>query len=269
MRINSGLFLIIWLLAFTHQIKEEKFESASTKIIKTEFQEILDSVSAEGSILVYDSKKDIYYSNDFKWAKEAFIPASTYKIPHTLIALETGVVENAETILEWDGQTRGVRNWNQDLSLRDAFHYSCVPCYQEISSRIGVDSMNAYLNKLSYGTMNVDASNLNMFWLEGESSISQFQQVDFLQRFQESKLPIDKRTEEIGKQLMLAYQGDDFKMIAKTGLSLSGVGWYVGYVEKEDNVYYFATNLKMEEDTERSARIEVTKAGLKVLDILK
>lgn len=38
--------------------------------------------------------------------------------------------------------------------------------------------MNEYLKKLNYGNMKVDSSNIDVFWLEGESRISMYQQKD-------------------------------------------------------------------------------------------
>ena len=41
----------------------------SSEIIKPEFDKILDSLNVKGSVLIYDLKNDIYYSNNFSWAK--------------------------------------------------------------------------------------------------------------------------------------------------------------------------------------------------------
>jgi beta-lactamase class D len=268
MKIQGGLFFILWLLAFTNYIKQDGANITSREVIKPELQKVLDDAQVMGSILIYDTEKDTYYSNDFARSKRAFIPASTYKIPHTLIALELEIVENESSILEWDGVTRPVENWNQNLTLKEAFHYSCVPCYQQIARQVGVERMNQYVKDFNYGRMMVDSSSLDMFWLEGASAISQFNQIDFLKKLHDSKLPISERTEKIAKKMMVSEQGSDFQMISKTGLSLSGVGWYVGYVTKGNNVYYFATNLTMKEEIPRNRRIEVTKSSLQVLNIL-
>ena len=148
-----------------------------------ELQSILDSADVSGSILVYDLQKDVYYSNDFEWAETGHLPASTFKITNSVIALETGVVESENTIFKWNGEKRWLKVWEQDLNLHDAFHYSCVPCYQDVAKRIGAKRMNEYLKKFNYGNIDVDSSNIDVFWLEGNSTISQFQQIDFLKRF--------------------------------------------------------------------------------------
>jgi len=55
------------------------------------------------------------------------MPASTFKIVNSIIALETGVVENDSTMFKWNGEKRRLPIWEQDLTFRDAFHFSCVP----------------------------------------------------------------------------------------------------------------------------------------------
>jgi len=177
------LFLFISCKKDVNKINIETQEKSTLEIIKPEFKTILDSSLVEGAILIYDSKKDIYYSNDFEWCKKGFLPASTFKITNSIIALETKVVENDSTLFKWNGEKRRLKNWEQDLILKDAFHYSCVPCYQEIARKIGVEKMKKYLNKLDYGKMIVDSTSIDLFWLEGNSKITQFEQIDFLKRF--------------------------------------------------------------------------------------
>lgn len=102
-------------------------------VVKPEFQSILDSANVTGSILIYDLQKDEYLLNNFEWADKGTLPASTYKITNSIVALEKEVVEDDSTLFKWDGQERAMKNWEQDFILKDAFHYSCVPCYQEVA----------------------------------------------------------------------------------------------------------------------------------------
>ena len=65
------------------------------------------------------------------------------------------------------------------------------------------------------------------------------------------------------------------------GLSTTGVpkpsipvspklGWFVGYVEQNDNVYFFATNIESPnpQDNFSAARTEITRTILRQLDLL-
>lgn len=216
-------------------------------ILLSSFQEILDSADVQGSILIFDLNDSAYYSNDFMWAETGQLPASTFKIPNSIIALETGVVENDSTLFEWNGEDRALNNWEQDLHFSEAFQYSCVPCYQEVAREIGLQQMTEFLDTLDYGNMQVDSTNLDLFWLQGESRISQFEQIGFLQRLYRSELPISKRSEIIIKSMMIIEENQDYTLSGKTGWSINNGednGWFVGYIETQRNTYIFATNVE-------------------------
>lgn len=267
-------FLIIFLLQSCvdakKNTKEIKDKITTKEILRPDFQSIIDSNNVKGAILIYDLKNDLFYSNDFKWAKVGRLPASTFKIANSLIALETKTVENDSTLFKWDGKKRAYKSWEQDLTLRDAFRFSCVPCYQEIAREIGENRMNKYLNKLEYTGMKVDAKNIDIFWLEGDSKINQFQQIDFLKRFFKSELTISKRTEEIMKRIMLIEKNEQHQLSGKTGLSIRNGnynGWFVGYNIKSNNdTYFFATNIEPKDTMDKNLfpklRKEITLTAL-------
>jgi len=106
--------------------------------------------------------------------------------------------------------------------------------------------MNEYIIKFNYGHMDIHPENIDAFWLEVESKINQFEEIDFLKRLYHSQLPISYRTEQIFKKMFIVEQTDNYTIRAKTGLTVrdkSYNGWYVGYLEANNNVYFFATNI--------------------------
>lgn len=232
----------------TNVVSEELSATAkqlNDQIHKESFQKLIDSAGLKGSILLYDAHKAVFYSNDFEWANIGQLPASTYKIPNSIIGLETKEVDES-TIFKWDGESRFMKSWEEDLTLEQAFTRSCVPCYQEVARKIGVKRMNEYLEKLQYGTIKVDTTNLENFWLRGNASITQFQQIDFLKRLQEETLPISKRTSRIVKSIMIIKETNNYVLRGKTGWSIEGDyhnGWFVGYVKNKEKLVYFATNV--------------------------
>ena len=257
-------------------VSSKEASSLEKQITQFEFQSIIDSADVVGSILVYDVQQDIYYSNDFEWAKQGNLPASTFKIANSIIGLESGVIESDSTIFKWDGEEKWLKLWEQDLVLKDAFHFSCVPCYQEVARKIGVKRMNEYLQKLDYGTIKVDTSNIDSFWLVGDARISQMQQIDFLKRLYKSELPISKRTEKIMRNMMVMKENDQYKLSGKSGLSNDQDhynGWFVGSIELDTNRYLFATNLEPKEgfdqDTFIRQRRDLTFEALKQMSIMK
>ena len=69
--------------------------------VDLEFENIFKSKNIEGTIVIESlNTKKVYIHND-KRANMPLSPASTFKIPHTLIALNEGIV-NANSIIFWD-----------------------------------------------------------------------------------------------------------------------------------------------------------------------
>lgn len=255
--------------------KDETVDSQPQLSHNAEFQSLLDSAKLEGAILIFDPGSNMYVSNDFSHAKTGFLPASTYKVPNSIIALETGVVENDSTLFKWDGEPRSLKMWETDMIFREAFQRSCVPCYQQIAREVGVMRMREMLDKLAYGNMVVDSSSIDLFWLQGPSRISQFEQIDFIQRLYQQELPISQRTMDLMKKIMFIEEKPGYRIYGKTGWSIRdgfNNGWFVGYVEKGEQVYYFATNVSPGEgfDMDQFAPIRtlVTKEALRELDII-
>ena len=128
------------------QGKDNKNNNSVQNIEKRELQAILDSSKVNGVILIFEYQQNKYYSNNFLKAKDGVLPASTFKISNSIIGLETGILKNEQTVFKWDGNERAFSIWKKDLSLKEAFQKSCVPCYQELARKIGIKRMNPQEN---------------------------------------------------------------------------------------------------------------------------
>ncbi len=114
-----------------------------------ELKNLFKKYQVEGTLVLESlntKKVDIYNE---KRANTSFSPASTFKIPNTLIALNEGVV-NKDSIIVWDKKVREFDAWNKDQTLQSAFKSSCVWCYKEFASKIGVEKYKKYLKELNY-----------------------------------------------------------------------------------------------------------------------
>lgn len=272
------LLLVISLCSCEDSKSPEQDLPASSELVATHsapLEEIIQNAGLEGSILIFDAQTNTHYSNDFTWAKTGFLPASTYKIPNSVIALETGIVKNSETMFYWDGEPRGMESWEADLTFNQAFKRSCVPCYQQVAREIGVERMRKYLDVFQYGEIDVDSSTLDMFWLQGTSKITQHQQIDFLRRVNAREIPMSDSTFLTLQTLMSIEKTDQYELFGKTGWSIVGDknnGWFVGFVTKGDHQWYFATNVIPGNDFDMSLfpkiRTQVTREALIALAIL-
>lgn len=238
-------------------------------------KKLFDKYNVDGSILIYNQKSREYLGYNLDRCNIGFCPASTFKIPNTLIALECGVV-TLDSVFKWNGEKRAFQTWERDMTLSEAFKLSAVPVYQGIARSIGVDRMKYYTQLFGYGNLDINASNIDNFWLEGNSNITQYQQLYFLQKLYNLQLPVSDEAMNLTKQIMLHKATDRYTMSAKTGLSIrqgEKVGWFVGYVEVSDNVYFFATNITPKKGVESNdfaaARIQLTEDVFNELRIVE
>lgn len=248
-----AIISVLLLLSCNSQQTKTNTERSDTvqKIITPKFDSILVTNHVSGAILIYDYYDNKFYSNNFEHCTKGFLPASTFKITNTLFGLESGIVDADTSIFYYHGEERALENWKQDLNLHDAFHYSCVPCYQELARNIGVKRMNEYLELLKYGHMLVDSSNIDTFWLEGKSQITQFEQIDFLKRLYFEELEISTTTLKTLKNIMVIEEDAFTKLSGKTGWVIrngENTGWFVGFYETNDKVWFIATNIQPQKE---------------------
>lgn len=219
----------------------------------------------DGCFVLYDLKNNEYKVFNPGRANEQFIPASTFKIPNSLIALQEKVITDENEVIKWDGVDRNNPNWNQDQTLKSAFKFSTVWFYQELARRIGEAKYHEWLKKLNYGNMKT-GSKVDDFWLRGDIAISPYEQIAFLKKFQSNSLPFDQSVLDKVKGIMLFEETSDYKLYGKTGWAIRvepAVGWFVGFVETKDNVYFFANNIVVNKEEDIKFRVEITKEILK------
>jgi beta-lactamase class D len=205
-------------------------------------------------------------------ARTRLSPCSTFKIPNSLIGLETGVIPDASFVIPWDGQKRQIEAWNRDHDLRSAIRDSVVPYYQELARRVGPQRMQAWVSALRYGNEDV-SGRIDRFWLGSSLRISPDEQVEFLARFQAGELPVSARSIAIVKEILVQdAPADAIVYRGKTG-SCSGAsaaeshGWWVGSVEKGERLYVFAALIQGDGATGQVCR-PLAENALRTLGVL-
>ncbi|MBV9531265.1 MAG: class D beta-lactamase, partial [Bradyrhizobium sp.] len=190
------------------------------------------------------------------------------KIPNSLIALETGVVEDPDKdVFKWDGITRPIEAWNKDHTLRTAIAASAVPVYQEIARRIGEPRMQKYVDLFEYGNRDIGGG-IDQFWLTGNLRIDPVQQIDFLDRLRRGVLPISRRSQDLVKDILPASRVGDSVIRYKSGLlgaerGQPSLGWMVGWSAKGSAQTVFALNMDCREPRHIADRMTLTQACLR------
>jgi len=221
-----------------------------------------------GTFVGYKIDDYLIIASDKNRSGEAKLPASTFKIPNSLIALETGAVEDPDKdVFKWDGVTRPIEAWNKDHTLRSAIAASAVPVYQEIARRIGQERMQKHVDLLEYGNRDIGGG-IDQFWLTGNLRIDPMQQVDFVDRLRRGVLPISKRSQDLVRDILPVTKVGDSIIRAKSGLlgaerGEPSLGWMVGWAEKGSAQTVFALNMDCNEPRLIPERMVLTQACLK------
>lgn len=232
----------------------------------------------EGTFVLLDGQSGQTLCHNPGRAGTAFLPASTFKIPNTLIALETGVAATPDFSLAWNStvaprQPWWPAAWARDHTLRTALPNSVVWYYQELARRIGAEHMQSHVDRLAYGNRNISGG-IDQFWLTGGLRISALQQVDFLRRFYFEELPVFEGTTRLVKDLLVMEETPAYRLSGKSGWSGFGetsaepVGWLVGYLERNGQVYFFATNIAITKNEDAAARLSITKGILRHVGLI-
>ncbi len=231
---------------------------------------IAEGVSpAASALVIYRLEDEKLWASGGARIRERFTPASTSKIPHTLLALEAGAVAGMGERFKWDGETRFVASWNEDQTFGAAFQRSTVWIYQIAVPRIGAENLTEGLSRFDYGNADIGGPDaIDRYWLQGPLAISAAEQVAFLSRLARRTLALSARTYDLAVPAMVLSEGEGWTLYGKTGWkNVEGamdIGWFVGWVEQsagdEPGTYAFALNMDMpggmDEAPRRRAAVE-------------
>jgi beta-lactamase class D len=222
----------------------------------------------EGAFVLFDSAGGRYIRYNPPRCADRFLPASTFKILNALIGLETGVIPDADYVIAWDGTRYPIASWNRDHTLGTAIRYSVVWYFQELARRVGRERMQSCVAAAEYGNADISGE-IDSFWLEGGLRISADEQVEFLKRLYAGELPFSERSTDIVKEIIVLETSNAYTLSGKTGSVQRTVvftGWFVGYLETGNNVYFFAANMESDDPNgmasgESAKRIAVSILG--------
>jgi len=125
---------------------------------RADWTRYFEGAGVRGTIAVAGERSNSHWICNQARASQQFLPASTFKIPHALIALDAGIVRDEFQVFRWDGKAREVDAWNRDQTLRSSVRYSTVWVYQQIARQLGERRERGYLQRLGYGNTTVPLS---------------------------------------------------------------------------------------------------------------
>lgn len=264
-RLPAALLLIVVLIGCGHQ--------------KPRLDGYFDGF--KGTIVIYDEASGRYTRYNETRAAKRFSPCSTFKIPNALIALETGVIKSSQDTIKWNQQLYPKQDWwtddpwatwARDHTMESAIKYSVVWYFKELAKRIGPERYEEYLAKMNYGNRDISGG-LTNFWLVSSLKISAHEQVEFLKNFYHNRFGFNPGNIAQVKDALILEESQNYRLSGKTGTGVLGettLGWLVGYLEKDGNVWFYALNLEHKDyDQIRSSRMEIVKNVFREMGVIR
>ena len=212
---------------------------------------------------MFNPKEQQHLVYNLSRALQRFLPASTFKIPNALIALETGAVKNLEEVIPYGGGKEYFKSWERDMTLPEAMKASNVAVFHTIAKRIGVETYREKLATYKYGDANPGSTIENRFWLTGPIEVSRLEQVEFIKQLTSGRLPISDSSFQHVRSMIKIEETNDYSIFAKSGWAGPDdpqIGWWVGWVEKDDINYPFALNILIKKNEDAKQRAVVASA---------
>ena len=225
-----------------------------------------------GSFVLYDQATDKWNIYNIDNASTRIPPNSTYKIYDALLGLESGIITPEHSTFTWNGEPCPFDSWESDQDLTSAMHNSVNWYFQAIDSQAGFQSVKTFLQTINYGNQNT-GTNLNLYWTDFSLKISPIEQVELLQNFYQNNFHFDRKNIQAVKNALLLSTTSSGSLYGKTGTGrVNGKdvnGWFVGYIESDNNTYYFATNIQAPSNATGSQATEITETILSDFGIWK
>ncbi len=201
-------------------------------------------------------------------------PYSTFKIAIAVMGFDSGILKSPQSPTIQAPKELDPKFYNLKKYPIQAFaaraqtpaswmQYSVIWYSQEITKKLGDQKFAEYVEKLNYGNKDVSGGLLQA-WLGSSLKITPLQQVEFVEKLSERKLPVAKLAQNGAVEIMKMEDiYNSWKMYGKTGSS-SVDGWFVGYIEKNNRRIIFAQYLEAKDAAISAGRLakEVAKDNL-------
>ncbi|HEY8733271.1 MAG TPA: penicillin-binding transpeptidase domain-containing protein [Puia sp.] len=210
-----------------------------------------DSAAVKGCFALFNNGENNFtVCNLSRYRDSSYTPAATFDIVNSLIGIQTGAIRDENMVVKWDGIKRGDDEWNRDLTMKEAFAVSSVPYFQEVTRRIGRDTMKIWIDSLGYGNRNMSGP-IDSFWINNRLKIKPDEELGLAKKLYFDQLPFFKHTQDIVQSVMLREQNSNYKLSYKTGWGNLENGhemaWVVGWIEENKHPYFFVLNIETPE----------------------
>lgn len=192
-------------------------------------------------------------------------PASTFKIPLAVMGFDSGVLKSPSqpSIPLTDDLKARIADlyhpekypiqyfYNRAQTPESWMMFSVIWYSQYITHQLGKEKFQEYVDKFNYGNKDISGhpgkdDGLDSAWIFSSLQISPKEQLEFIEKLQQQKLPVSKSAHENTiKIIKQANIWDDWQMYGKTGGGMTG-GWFVGWIQKDERTITFAQYVELD-----------------------
>jgi beta-lactamase class D len=178
--------------------------------------------------------------SDQKTCERRLPPCATFELAATVIALDRGVVPDANVPVKRNPPVQG--DPPDGVNLRDAFRKPVPWVFEEIAGRIGAEAFTRALAAMRYGNAEVGERIERIGRGENANglALSAVEQVDFLARLKRGELPTSAESQARTVEIAATERLGDATVAWKTG-ACDGAAWAVGWVERAERNVIFAS----------------------------
>jgi beta-lactamase class D len=186
-------------------------------------------------------------------------PASTFKIAISLMGFDSGFLKDAHTPTlqyhagypDWGGAA-----WRQPTDPDRWIKYSVVWFSQQVTRSLGMARFAHYTREFAFGNADVRGDSrhdgLTHAWIDSSLQISPLEQVAFLKKVVNRRLPVAAHAFDMTSQITeVAMLSDGWDIHGKTGTGFPqnadgsddqahGWGWFVGWASRNGKTLVFA-----------------------------
>ncbi|AZV22285.1 class D beta-lactamase [Mesorhizobium sp. M7A.F.Ce.TU.012.03.2.1] len=259
------LFLLAWLLGFPLRAQSAPLGDVQCTVIAD---------AASGKTLYQDGVCD-----------QRFSPASTFKVPLSLIGYDSGILSDEHTPSwdykpEFNAVKRDQKTVDPVVWERDSILWFS----REITRRLGSESFAGYVSKFDYGNADVSGNpgkndGLTKSWVNSSLKITPVEQVEFLRKLLARKLPVSAKAYDMTSAIIPTFQAGGWTVQGKTGSTRlrndadkvqdkRSLGWFVGWAQKDGRQIVFARLVVDTNRTDVPKGLKTRAAFLKELPLL-
>lgn len=255
------LLLVLFLVPPASALTQQTYQA--NEKLKITYEDMSgDFGSYDGSFVLYDQNQDQYVIHNEAASQTRISPNSTYKIYSGLLALESGVITEDHSSMKWDKTRYSIDQWNRNQDLSYAMKNSVNWYFQALDQKAGKNKLQTFYDTIHYGNCDLSGG-LPSYWMESTLKISPLEQVMLLNDLYNNKWGFSEKSISAVKEALRIAPS----LSGKTGTGMINgktvSGWFVGYVEKDSNVYVFAVNIRGKDGASGSHAAEIAREILK------